>query len=126
MEQQRHLLPDASVCPPIAPSLALLVGFQRNEHPELCMPFSGARCETLPYALLHAALACAPWAEYVVSPLVSDQFDALDLAAQLSLAGYRGRYVVVTPPLPAPNVIRQELEQLCPGLKVELIPRARI
>ncbi|WP_132695874.1 hypothetical protein [Rhodovulum steppense] len=90
------------------------------------MPFSAGRCESLPYALLHAALACVPWADYVVSPLVGDQFDALDLAAQLELAGYRGRYMVVTPSLPAPGVIRREIEQLCPSLTVELIPRARI
>ncbi|MCO8144370.1 hypothetical protein NHN26_03935 [Rhodovulum tesquicola] len=106
--------------------MALLVGFDQEDHPEHCMPFAAGRCEKLPYALLHAALACVPWADYVVSPLVSDHFDALDLAAQLELAGYRGRYVVVTPALPAPHMIRREIEQLCPGLTVELIPRARI
>lgn len=123
--QHRQVQVDVAQCRPLAPSLAILVGFHRGERAELGMPFASARCESLPYTLLHAALACAPSADYVVAPLVSEQFDALDLAVQLSLAGYRGRYVVVTPPLPAPHVIRQEIEQLCPGLTVELIPRAR-
>jgi len=123
--EHRHVHVDAEYCRPLAPSLAILVGFHGGERPELGMPFAGSRCESLPYALLHAALACAPSADYVVSPLMTEQFDALDLAVQLSLAGYRGRYVVVTPSLPAPHVIRHEIEQLCPGLTVELIPRAR-
>ncbi|SIO19786.1 hypothetical protein SAMN05444722_0790 [Rhodovulum sp. ES.010] len=109
----------------MAPSVALLVGFGGESRPELGMPFAHARCERLPFALLHAALACAPETDFVASPLVCRQFDALDMATQLALAGYRGRYVVVTPALPAPGIIRQEIRQLCPGLEVELIPRAR-
>ena len=108
------------------PPLALMIGFGPDEHPEIGMPFSGARCESLPFALLHAALACAPWADFVVSPLVTEQFDAMELAHQLSLGGYRGRYVVVTPALPDPAIIRREIAQHCPGLTVDLIPRARI
>ncbi|MGC9418434.1 MAG: hypothetical protein ACP5EN_05610 [Rhodovulum sp.] len=124
--EHRQIHADAAVCHQIAPSLALLIGFHSDERPELGMPFAGARCESLPYALLHAALACAPEAEFVVSPLLTEQFDALDLAVQLALAGYRGRYVIVTPSLPEPDIIRQEIDQLCPGLTVDLIPRARI
>lgn len=110
---------------PSAPPLALLIGFGQDERPEVGMPFGDARCERLPYPLLHAVLACAPWVDYVVSPLVTNQFDALDLAAQLVMGGFRGRYVVVTPALPAPAIVRQEIEALCPGLSVEVIPRAR-
>ncbi|TCP40982.1 hypothetical protein [Rhodovulum marinum] len=124
--EHRQIHADTAVCRQIGPSLALMVGFHRDERPELGMPFAGARCESLPYALLHAALACAPATDYVVSPLLTEQFDALDLAVQLALAGYRGRYIVVTPALPEPDIIREEIEQLCPGLTVELIPRARI
>jgi hypothetical protein len=115
-----HEAPDAVPSP-----LALMIGFGPGERPEIGMPFSGARCEPLPFALLHAALACAPWADYVVSPLVAEQFDAMDLAHQLSIGGYRGRYVVVTPALPDPAIIRREIAQICPGLEVDLIPRAR-
>lgn len=89
------------------------------------MPFSAARCERLPYALLHAGLASAPWTDVVVSPLVTELFDAMDLAHQLALGGYRGRYMVVTPALPRPDIIRGEIAQLCPGLSVELVQRAR-
>lgn len=104
---------------------ALLIGFAPGECPGYGMPFAAARCERLPYALLHAGLARAPWAAYVISPLMTEQFDALDLASELALAGYRGHYLVVTPALPRPAIIRREIAQLCPGLTVELIPRAR-
>ncbi|WP_165910115.1 hypothetical protein [Rhodovulum bhavnagarense] len=52
-------------------------------------------------------------------------FDALDMASQLALGGYRGRYMVVTPALPRPEMIRVEIAQLCPGTTVELVRRAR-
>lgn len=107
------------------PSLALLVGFAGGDRPELGMPFGGDRCERLPFVLLHAALACAPGVDCVVSPLFFETFDAMDMAHQLHLAGFRGRYVVVTPALPDPEIIRHEIAQLCPGITVELIPRAR-
>lgn len=124
--EHRQIKIDAAVFRPAVSTLALLIGFHENDRPELGMPFAAARCESLPFALLHAGLACAPAADYVVSPLVTDQFDALDVAVQLSLAGYRGRYLVVTPALPAPHIILHEIQQFCPGLTVELVPRARL
>ncbi|MBK1634410.1 hypothetical protein [Rhodovulum adriaticum] len=106
-------------------AIALLIGFDQEDRVELGMPFSVARCERMPFALLHAGLASAPWTDLVVSPLVGPGFDTMDLAYQLSLGGYRGRYMVVTPALPRPEIIRSEIAQLCPGLQVELIRRAR-
>ncbi|MBN2907216.1 MAG: hypothetical protein JXJ18_10955 [Rhodobacteraceae bacterium] len=123
--QYLPVLHDRVAPSPAIGSLALLVGFDPEARPELGMPFATARCERLPYALLHAVLATAPWAQYVVSPLVTEQFDAMDLANELSLGGYRGRYLVVTPALPDPALVRREIAQLAPGLSVQLIPRAR-
>ncbi len=82
------------------------------------------RLEYLPFALIHAALAKAPLAECVISPLVADQFDALDLAAELGRADYAGTYKVIIPALPQPEIIRRELAQAASGVKVELIQRA--
>lgn len=110
---------------PVPQRTALLIGFHPEDRPEMGMPFSTALCERLPYALLHAGLARAPWTDLVVSPLVTSVFDAMDMAHQLSLGGYRGRYMVVTPALPRPGIIRNEIAQLCPGLTVDLVQRAR-
>lgn len=107
-----------------AEPLALLVGMDATDLPVRKSAFTDVRTETLPYALIHAVLASAPWADFVISPLVSEQFDAFDLATELMRGGYRGTYLVVIPRLPRPEIIRRELAQLCPGLKVDLIHQA--
>lgn len=109
---------------PAAEPLALLVGMNAADLPVRKGAFTDVRTETLPYALIHAALATAPWVDFVISPLVSEQFDAFDLASELMRGGYRGTYLVVIPRLPRPEIIRRELAQLCPGLKVDLIHQA--
>lgn len=109
--------------PTLADPLALLVGMSRSELPRGHGLWSGLQSESLPYILLHAALARAPWADYVVSPLVSEHFDALDLALELDRAGYTGRYVVIAPKVPRPDIIRREIRQIAPRLTVEVITR---
>jgi len=126
MEQYRPAQATQVEAVPNGIALALLIGFQTTEDNSVMgLPFAEARCERLPFTLLHAALACAPGADFVVSPLVGEDFDAMDVAHELQRAGYRGRYVVVTPALPNPAIIRNEIRQACPGLTIELIPRAR-
>ncbi|MBL3568430.1 hypothetical protein DSD19_11030 [Rhodovulum sp. BSW8] len=105
--------------------MALLIGFDRVDQPEIGMPFASARVERLPYGLVQAALSSVQSVDMVVSPLLTEQFDAMDLATQLELGGYRGLYVVVTPVVPNPEIIRREIAALCPGITVQLIPRAR-
>lgn len=118
---QMLTLPDAALTEP----LALAVGFSGDD----LYPFGGrlsdTRVEYLPLMLIHAALARAPWAETVITPLVAEHFDAMDMAAELALADYRGTLVVVVPPLPRPAIIQRELAAICPGVHIELWTRAR-
>lgn len=111
--------------PRSAQPLGLLIDIVPDELSALGAPLPALRLETLPFALTHAALARAPWADFVASPLVAQHFDALDLACELDLAGYTGKYLVLTPPLPRPEIIQREIAQLCPDLTVELRARAR-
>lgn len=111
--------------PQAAQPLGLLIDIAPEELSTEGTPPAGLRLETLPFALLHAALARAPWADFVASPLVSEHFDALDLATELDLAGFSGIYLVLAPPLPRPDIIHREIAQLCPGLTVDLRQRAR-
>lgn len=103
--------------------MVLLVGLAASELPAAAAPLNTARLESLPYILLHAALALAPWADCVVSPLVSAQFDAMDLAYELEAAGYRGHYFIIAPPLPRPDIIRRELSRIAPQVEIDLLPR---
>lgn len=109
--------------PAAAEPLALVVGMMLEELPQKETSLSNARLETLPYTLLHAALASVPWADCVISPMVSEYFDAMDMATELCLAGFTGTYMVVIPPLPRPDIVRRELCQICPNLNIELVPR---
>lgn len=105
-------------------SIGLLVGMNEAEFPRQGRIGSDIHLESLPFALIHAALALAPWAEYVIAPLVSEQFDAMDLAFELDRAGYVGKLLVVAPALPRPEIVQREIQNIGPDLSVELIRRA--
>lgn len=105
--------------------LVLVFGMEHADVPDFALANIGhPRVEQMPFALIHAALACAPWAQCVVSPLVGVQFDALDVAHQLKLANYTGRYLVVMPAVPRPEIIKREISAIHPGLQVEFVPKA--
>ncbi|MGC9370138.1 MAG: hypothetical protein ACP5DX_11420 [Paracoccaceae bacterium] len=108
---------------PTPEPMALLVGLAADDLPGGTAPLKSVRMESLPFILLHAALALAPWADCVVSPLVAEQFDALDLARELDAAGYRGQYFIIAPPLPRPDLIRRELAAIAPQVEIELLPQ---
>ncbi|WP_095589666.1 hypothetical protein [Actibacterium ureilyticum] len=105
-------------------SIGLLVGMSEAELSRQGRIDADIRLESLPFALIHAALALAPWAECVIAPLVSEQFDALDLAYELDRAGYMGKLLVVAPALPRPEIVEREIRTISPDLQVELIRRA--
>jgi hypothetical protein len=58
--------------------------------------------------------------DLVLSPLMGESFDALDVAQRLDALGYRGRYRALTNPLPEPDAIRSEVRAVAPGLDFEL------
>jgi len=58
--------------------------------------------------------------DVVVSPLMGGLFDAIELAELLDTLGFEGRYVVLAPPLPCPDIIRRDIIGAAPGLQIEL------
>lgn len=58
--------------------------------------------------------------DVVISPLMAGSFDAIELAELLDMLGFEGRYMVVTPPLPRPDIIRRDIIGAAPGLQIEL------
>ncbi|WP_439155886.1 hypothetical protein [Yoonia sp.] len=57
----------------------------------------------------------------VVSPLVADGFDAVDVADRLVSLGFQGRYRVIAPSLPDAALIRDELQRMAPDLDFDLL-----
>lgn len=57
----------------------------------------------------------------VISPLMADQFDAGDVATALRQRGYKGELIVMTPPLPRPEMVQRELAQMAPDMSIRLV-----
>jgi len=112
---------------PPAQQTALAVGLT----PDDVAAWSGAatvRAEQIGFIAFGAlgdALAGSQRSGWIVTPLVGDRFDALDVAHRLAALQFRGALHVLTPPVPRPDVIRHELQQICQGFTVELAPKLR-
>lgn len=57
----------------------------------------------------------------VLSPLLTPEFDALDLARILTQCGYRGRYLALVDRLPSANLIRREVAAQSPKINFDVI-----
>ncbi|MEO0915824.1 MAG: hypothetical protein AAFY31_02410 [Pseudomonadota bacterium] len=59
----------------------------------------------------------------VVSPVLSNTFDCVDLAVQLYRVGFSGEYRAISTGLPKPEVIEREVRQMCTQLDFRIIER---
>jgi hypothetical protein len=82
----------------------------------------GARITSVPYPMLAERLLAGPRAPgLVLSPLLTAEFDALDLARVLAQCGYRGRYLALVERLPSANLIRREVAAQSPSINFDVI-----
>ena len=58
---------------------------------------------------------------FIFTPLVSRNFDLVDLAVLLHHLGYKGALRALIPALPNPQHILGEIMALCPNLDIDLI-----
>ncbi len=58
--------------------------------------------------------------EMILSPLVGDTFDALDIAAILRRLGYKGRYRAITPFIPSAAIVVAEFATIAPAIDFDL------
>jgi hypothetical protein len=58
--------------------------------------------------------------EVVLSALIAEDFDAIDLARLLGKSGYKGRYRAVSGALPSVRVVLSEVRASAPGLDFDL------
>ncbi len=66
-----------------------------------------------------ALMARAPLA--VALPLFALEFDVMDLLAEMSERRYRGRVLIVGPPLPRRALVTRELKSQAPNLRLRLV-----
>lgn len=59
--------------------------------------------------------------DMVVSALIGDGFDAIDVARRLACLGYRGPYRALSQPLPRPGLVRAEVRAAAPDLDFDLV-----
>ncbi len=52
----------------------------------------------------------------IVSPLIAESFDALELATKLQEFGYQGRYRVVAKEVPNPELVAREIRFVAPAI----------
>lgn len=64
--------------------------------------------------------------DIILSPLVADDFDAVDVAVKLIELRFRGRYRAIADDLPDADLIRQEVRMFAPQLDFDLLLMPRM
>ncbi|WP_432450102.1 hypothetical protein [Aliiroseovarius marinus] len=64
--------------------------------------------------------------DFVVSPLISLEFDCLDMAQKLCQVDFPGTYYVLADNLPNPQIIHKEMRTICPALNFEILSEGRL
>lgn len=59
--------------------------------------------------------------DVVLSPMVTSQFDCLELAHRLHGFGFQGRYRAIAPDLPRPELVRNEVRGQFPTLDFDVL-----
>ena len=57
----------------------------------------------------------------ILSPLMGDNFDVLDIAARLNELGFQGQYRAITESIPDREMIRNEVKAHAPDLDFDLL-----
>lgn len=59
--------------------------------------------------------------DVVVSKFICGSLDCLEISQRLANAGFSGRYYVLVPDLPNPQIISNEITQACPGIDIRVV-----
>lgn len=115
--------------PPGAPPRAARTVLVVDEHPVAAARAALAapgRVLAVPFARLDAALLASVLPDRVLTGLVAEGFDAMDVAERLQALGYGGELWVVCPPLPDLPLVRRELTAAFPALSVRFIAETEL
>jgi len=73
------------------------------------------------FADLSRDILCKICPYIILSPLLDDKFDVLEIAERLQKLGYRGRYRAITETMPDADMIRAEIRNEAPDLDFDLL-----
>lgn len=59
--------------------------------------------------------------DIVISMFVCGSLDCLEISQRLARAGFTGRYYVLVPDLPDPQIIIDEITQSCPEIDIQIV-----
>ncbi|WP_417586214.1 hypothetical protein [Pararhodobacter oceanensis] len=89
---------------------------------ELLSPKPGAQSVIVTHKrMLNAAMLDSIRPDAIVGPLISPDWDIVDLAITVSALAYSGNFFVLTQPLPRAELVIREVRAVCPNLTVKLI-----
>lgn len=57
----------------------------------------------------------------LISPLMGEGFDAVDVAHRLEAAAFKGRFRVLSPPIPEPEAVQAEIQEAAGRIAVDLM-----
>lgn len=72
------------------------------------------------FEALDAALLASARPDMILSPLVGDGFDALEVARRLVELGFRGKYRALAGDVPNPDAVREEVREAAPDLDFDV------
>lgn len=81
--------------------------------------------EPVSLAALEVRLTRGPRPDAVLSPLFWQNGDVMEAARLMWSLDYSGPYRIVSPPLPRPGMVVDEVLSICPGLDVDLVQLKR-
>lgn len=82
---------------------------------------SGASVAIVQLDAVDAELLARTAPDVVLSPLMTSEYDILDLARVLRDCGYQGALRAYCPPLPNTRLVRAEVAQIWPGVDFDIL-----
>jgi hypothetical protein len=103
--------------------VALCIGLTANDVVALSddLDTGNMRCHAVPYDMLDEILLDKLRPDQVITPLFGEGYDAVDVAEDLSLFGYCGQLVAISPRLPNPKIIEREMREYAYAMNFELV-----
>lgn len=80
-----------------------------------------AEFQFIEFAALTSAILDTVAPDIILSPLMGDNFDVLDIAQRLSNLNFEGRYRVIADSLPDAQMVRREVCNHAPSLDFDLL-----
>ncbi|WP_282064850.1 hypothetical protein [Aliiroseovarius marinus] len=62
--------------------------------------------------------------DVVISTFVCGSLDCLEISQRLARAGFTGRYLVLVPDLPDPQIIVDDITESCPDIDIQIVSTA--